>query len=135
MPKLDVKELKALLAEAEEKGHEDVDLSHIVPEPDDSSEDGGSERRGSFIEISGSKAVRSTALMTRELTDLYRQAIAQTADGSLGFEDIKAFVTSLAGMEPSETQMKGIMVELDEDGDGDVTESAWVNFGLKQLGS
>ena len=28
--------------------------------------------------------------------------------------------------------MRGIMSELDEDGDGDVTESEWVNFG-KQL--
>ena len=31
-------------------------------------------------------------------------------------------------------QMRGIMSELDEDGDGDVTESEWVNFCLKQLG-
>lgn len=135
MPKLDVNELKALLAEAEEKGEEDVDLSHVLPD-EDSSDDESLLRRGSLAsEGSGRKSQRSTAIMTRELTDLYRQAIAQTADGSLGYEDIKALVTSFAEMEPSDAQMKGIMAELDEDGDGDVTESEWVNFGLKQLGA
>ncbi len=140
MPKLGVDDLKALLAEAEEKGHEDVDVSHLQEEDEGSSFEGseGPRRRSSSMSLSEGeprdKAKKSTAQMTRELTDLYRHAIAQTSDGTLGYEDIKTLVTSFAGVEPNETQMRGIMTELDEDGDGDVTESEWVNFCLKQLG-
>lgn len=139
MPKLGVEDLKALLAEAEEAGHEDVDVSHLAAEEDDgSSYDGShddSRHRSSSISESDTsrKAKKSTAQMTRELTDLYRHAIAQTSDGTLGYDDIKSLVASFAGIEPSEAQMRGIMAELDEDGDGDVSESEWVNFCLKQL--
>ena len=139
MPKLGVEDLKALLAEAEEAVHEDVDVSHLAAEEDDgSSYDGShddSRHRSSSISESDTsrKAKKSTAQMTRELTDLYRHAIAQTSDGALGYDDIKSLVSSFAGIEPSEAQMRGIMAELDEDGDGDVSESEWVNFCLKQL--
>ena len=134
MPKLGVEDLKALLAEAEEAGHEDVDVSHLAAEEDDgSSYDGShddSRHRSSSISESDTsrKAKKSTAQMTRELTDLYRHAIAQTSDGTLGYDDIKSLVSSFAGIEPSEAQMRGIMAELDEDGDGDVSESEWVNL-------
>ena len=139
MPKLGVEELKILLAEAEEKGQEDVDVSYLQEENDGSSFDGSESHRrrassSSMSDIDNNvKSKKSTAQMTRELTDLYRHAIAQTSDGTLGYDDIRTLVTSFAGIEPNENQMRGIMSELDEDGDGDVTESEWVNFCLKQL--
>ena len=54
MPKLGVDDLKALLAEAEEKGHEDVDVSHLQEEDEGSSFEGseGPRRRSSSMSLS-----------------------------------------------------------------------------------
>ena len=87
------------------EGQEDVDVFPYLQENDGSSFDGSESHRrrassSSMSDIDNNvKSKKSTAQMTRELTDLYRHAIAQTSDGTLGYDDIRTLVTDFAGID------------------------------------
>ncbi len=119
-------------AEAQDEGHVIIETGDRPRSSIDS--DSAKSVKG-FAGMDHQKLSKSVARMTKELTSLYRKAISHTTDGQLGHDDIKSLVTSFAGSEPNEDQMYAIMNELDEDGDGDVTEEEWVSFGLKHIGT
>jgi class 3 adenylate cyclase len=134
MPKLSVVELKALIKKAETD-----EAEHVVIQAGPTEQTISRERSDSVASSRVSSATphkpdkKTLAKKTKELTTLYRVAISHTEDGKLNFNDIKELVTAFAHAEPTNAQMVEIMKELDEDGDGDVTEEEWLSFGLKHM--
>ena len=135
MKKMSVVELKAMLHKAESGNEEHVIIS-TSPQTGDAnrprSDSTSTSNTVANTSLNHNRA-KSIARMTKELTSLYRRTIQHTSDGKLDAEDIKELVSAFAGATPTDEQMSNIMVELDEDGDGDVSEEEWVSFGLSHM--
>ena len=131
MPKLSVAELKAMLKAAENEPDESIHVAEDMIRSRTNSDDTKDGDSRSTNSMSAAHRRKTEAFITKNLSKLYKDAIASTSDGKLRHKEIRDLVKELAGFDPDHGQMLHIMDELDEDGDGDISLEEWISFGIK----